>query len=93
MRVPIDEAGEADASVSDRARTGRLQVRLPQVRGGCRSAAAHPLEAGAMKWVEDLKASTAAFKNWGRVLTNIGCVVAGSLVVIALELFVICLKV
>ena len=46
-----------------------------------------------MKWVEDPKASTAAFKNWGRVLTIIGCGMAGSLVVIALELFIICLKV
>ena len=93
MRLPVDEAGEADASVLDRARTGRLQIRLPQVRGGCRSAAAHPLEAAAMKWMDDLKASAAAFKDWGRVLTIIGCVMAGSLVVIALELFVICLKV
>ena len=93
MRVPVDEAGEADAAVPDRARTGRVQVCLPQVRGGCRSAAAHPLEAGAMKWVDDLKASAAAFKDWGRVLTILGCVMADSLVVIALELFVICLKV
>ena len=93
MRVPVDDAGEADASVPDRARTGRLQVRLPQVWGSRRSAATHPLEAAAMKWVDDLKASAAAFKDWGRVLTIIGCVMAGSLVVIALELFVICLKV
>lgn len=50
-------------------------------------------KAGAMKWVDDLKASAAAFKDWGRVLTIIGCAMAGSLVVIALELFVICLKV
>lgn len=91
--MPVDEAGEADASVPDRARTRRLQVRLPQVRGGRRSAAVHPLEAGAMKWVNDLKASAAAFKDWGRLLTIIGCVMAGSLVVIALELFVICLKI
>lgn len=91
--MPVDEAGEADASVSDRARTGRLQVRLPQVRGGCRSAAAHPLEAGAMKWVDDLKASAAAFKDWGRMLTIIGSVMAGALVVIALELLVICVKI
>ena len=27
-----------------------------------------------MKWVDDLKASAAAFKDWGRVLTIIGCV-------------------
>lgn len=93
MLVPVDEAGEADASVPDRARTGRLQVRLPQVRGGCRSAAAHPLEAGAMKWVDDLKASAAAFKDWGRMLTIIGSVMAGALVVIALELLVICVKI
>ena len=46
-----------------------------------------------MKWVDDLKASAAAVKDWGRVLTIICCVMAGSLVVIALELFVICLKV
>lgn len=46
-----------------------------------------------MKWVYDLKASAAAFKDWVRVLTIIGCVIAGSLVVIALELFVICLKI
>ena len=44
-----------------------------------------------MKWIDDLKESAAAFKDWGRVL--IGCVMAGSLVVIAFELFVICLKV
>ena len=93
MWLPVDEAGEADASIPDRARTGRLQVRLPQVRGGCRSAATHPLEADAMKWVDDLKASAAAFKEWGRELTIIGYVMAGSLVVIALELFVICLKI
>ena len=93
MRVPVDEAGEADAAVPDRARTGRLQVRLPQVWGSRRSAATHPLEAAAMKWVDDLKASAAAFKDWGRVLTILGCVMASSLVVIALELFVICLKV
>ena len=93
MWLPVDEAGEADASIPDRARTGRLQVRLPQVRGGCRSAATHPLEADAMKWVDDLKASAAAFKDWGRELTIIGYVMAGSLVVIALELFVIYLKI
>ena len=93
MQVPVDETSEADASVPDRARTGRLQVRLPQVRDGCRSAAAHPLEAGAMKWVDDLKASAATSRDWGRVLTIIGCVMAGSLVVVALELFVICLKI
>ena len=93
MRLPVDETGEADASVPDRARAGRLQIRLPQVWGGRRSAAAHPLEAGTMKWVDDLKTSATAFRNWGRVLTIVGCVIAGSLVVIALELFVICLKI
>jgi hypothetical protein len=91
--MPVDETGEVDASVTGRARTGRLQVRLPQVRGSRRSAATHPLEAGAMKWVDVLKASAAAFKDWVRVLTIIGCVMAGSLVVIAAELFVICLKI
>ena len=35
-----------------------------------------------MKWVDDLKASAAAVKDWGRVLTIICCVMAGSLVVI-----------
>ena len=93
MRLPVDEAGEADPSVPDRARTGRLQVRLPQVRDGRRFAAAHPLEAGAMKWVDDLKASAAAFRDWGRLLTIVGFVMAGALVVIAAELFVICLKI
>jgi len=78
VQVSVDEAGEADASVPDRARTGRLQVRLPQVWGGRRSDAAHPVEVGTMKWVDDLKASAAAFKDWGRVLTIIGCVMAGS---------------
>ena len=70
--MPVDEAGEADATLSHREGTGRLQVRLPQVWMRCRFAAIHPLEAGAMKWVEDLKASTAAFKDWERVLTIIG---------------------
>ena len=93
MRLPVDEAGEADAAVPDRARTGRVQVCLPQVRVRCRSAATHPLEAGTMKWVDDLKASAAAFRDWGRVLTIIGCVMAGALIVIAAELFVICLKI
>ena len=45
-----------------------------------------------MKWVDDLKTSAAAFKDWGRVLTIIGCVMAGSLAIMAAELFVICLK-
>ena len=46
-----------------------------------------------MKWVDGLKASAAAFRDWGRVLTIIGCIMAGALVVIAAELFVICLKI
>lgn len=46
-----------------------------------------------MKWIDDLKESAAAFREWGRLLTIVGFVVAGSLVVIAVELFVICLKV
>ena len=46
-----------------------------------------------MKWVDDLKASAAAFKDWGRMLTIIGSVMAGALVVIALELLVICVKI
>ena len=93
MRLPVDETGEADAAVPYRARAGRVQVRLSQVRVRCRSAATHPLEAVAMKWVEDLKASAAAFRDWGRLLTIVGFVMAGSLVVIAAELFVICLKI
>ena len=46
-----------------------------------------------MKWVDDLKASAVAFRDWGRLLTIAGCVMAGSLVVIAVELFYICLKI
>ena len=46
-----------------------------------------------MKWLDDIKDSVAAFKDWGRVLTIIGAVIAGALVVVAIELFVICLKV
>ena len=92
MRMPVDETGEADASVPDRARTGRLQVRLPQVWGSRRSAATHPLEADAMKWVDDLKASASAFKEWARLLTIIGVVIAVSLIIIAIELLVICIK-
>ena len=52
-----------------------------------------PLEAVAMKWIDDLKESAAAFRDWGRLLTIVGFVMAGSLVVIAAELFVICLKI
>ena len=45
-----------------------------------------------MKWLDDMKEAGAAFKEWGRVLTIIGAVMAGALVVIAAELFVICIK-
>ena len=46
-----------------------------------------------VKWLDDIKESAAAFKDWGRILTIIGFIIAGSLVVIAIELFVICLKI
>ena len=46
-----------------------------------------------MKWLDDVKETGAAFKEWGRALTIIGAVIAGSLVVISLELLVICIKV
>ena len=46
-----------------------------------------------MKWLDDVKGAGAAFKEWGRTLTIIGGVIAGSLVVISLELLVICIKV
>lgn len=45
-----------------------------------------------MKWVEDIKDSASAFKDWARLLTIIGIVMAASLVVIAIELSVICIK-
>lgn len=45
-----------------------------------------------MKWIDDMKEAGAAFKEWARVLTIIGAVMAGALVVIAAELFVICIK-
>lgn len=45
-----------------------------------------------MKWLDNMKASANAFKDWGRVLTIIGAVMAGALVVIAAELLVICIK-
>ena len=93
MRLPINETGEADAAVPDGARAGRVQVCLPQVRVRCRSADTHPLEAVAMKWIDNLKESAAAFRDWGRLLTIVGFIMAGSLVVIAAELFVICLKI
>lgn len=46
-----------------------------------------------MKWLDDIKDTASAFKNWGRLLTIVGFVIAGSLVVIAVELFAICLKI
>ena len=46
-----------------------------------------------MKWLDNVKASANAFKEWGRALTIIGAVVAGALVVIAAELLVICIKI
>ena len=46
-----------------------------------------------MKWLDDIKEAGAAFKEWGRTLTIIGGVIAGSLVVIAAELLVICIKI
>ena len=45
-----------------------------------------------MKWIDKMRASANAFKDWGRVLTIIGAVMAGALVVIAAELLVICIK-
>ena len=46
-----------------------------------------------MKWLDNIKMAGAAFKEWGRVLSIIGGVIAGSLVVIAAELLVICIKI
>ena len=46
-----------------------------------------------MKWVDDLKASAAASGDWGRLLTIAGFVIAGSLVLIAVELLIIHLKI
>ena len=45
-----------------------------------------------MKWLDGMKEAGAAFKEWGRALTIIGAVIAGSLVVIAAELLVMCIK-
>ena len=45
-----------------------------------------------MRWVEDLKASASAFKEWARLLTIIGVVMAVSLVIIAIELLVISIR-
>ena len=46
-----------------------------------------------MTWLDDVKEAGAAFKEWGRVLTIIGAVMAGSSVVIVVELLVICIKI
>lgn len=46
-----------------------------------------------MKLIDDMRASAAAFKDWGRLLTMIGSVIACALVAIAVELFVICIKI
>lgn len=45
-----------------------------------------------MKWLNDIKDSTSAFKEWARLLTIIGIIIASSLVAIAIELAVICIK-
>ena len=45
-----------------------------------------------MKWLNDIKDSASAFKEWARLLTIIGVVMAVSLVIIAIELLVICIR-
>ena len=50
-------------------------------------------EADSRLQVDGIRESASAFKDWGRVLTIIGFIIAGSLVAIAIELFVICLKI
>jgi hypothetical protein len=45
-----------------------------------------------MKWLNNIKDSASAFKEWARLLTIIGFVMAVSLVIIAIELLVICVK-
>ena len=45
-----------------------------------------------MMWLDDIKEAGTAFKEWGRTLTITGAVIAGSLVVIAAELLVMCIK-
>ena len=45
-----------------------------------------------MKWLNDIKDSAFAFKEWARLLAIVGIVITSSLVVIAIELFVICIK-
>ena len=47
----------------------------------------------AVRWFDDMKESASAFRNWGRSLMIIGAVMAFSLLAIAVELFVICVKV
>ena len=45
-----------------------------------------------MKWLDDMKEAGVAFKEWGRLLTVTGMVMAGALVAVAVELLVICIK-
>ena len=45
-----------------------------------------------MKWLNDMKEGGAILKEWGRLLTVTGMVMAGALVAIAVELLVICIK-
>ena len=45
-----------------------------------------------MKWLSDIKDSASAFKEWARLLTIIGVVIAVLLIIIAIELLVICIK-
>ena len=45
-----------------------------------------------MKWLNDIKDSASAFKEWARLMTIIGIVTAASLVAITIELAVICIK-
>ena len=45
-----------------------------------------------MKWLNDIKDSASAFKEWARLMTIIGIVMAVSLVIIAIELLVICIN-
>ena len=45
-----------------------------------------------MKWLDDIKDSASAFKDWARMLTIIGVVMAVSLIIIAIELLVICIR-
>ena len=45
-----------------------------------------------MKWLSGIRDSASAFKEWARLLTIIGIAMAVSLVIIAIELLVICIK-